>query len=107
MPATAQIERSIHLSVLVVVERDGNRYHGFAPALKGLHVDGKTVKETFEHASEAIISYLNSLERTGDPLPVSPYLKVIPRYRSTRQHYRPILRTLRVQWPSQKMSGTR
>lgn len=99
---TLQEPRSIHLSILIVVEKDGKCFHGFAPALKGLHVDGKSVAETLRRADDAVQSYLDSLERTGDPLPVGPYLKV--RYRARQ---RQILRTVNVRWPSLQMSGTR
>jgi len=102
MPPTTQTDRYIHLSILIVVEKDGKTFHGFAPALKGLHVDGKTLAETLRRADQAIQAYLDSLEKTGDPLPVSPYIRV--RYR-TRP--RQILRTVNVQWPSRKMSGVR
>lgn len=96
-------ERYIHLSILVVVEKDRKSYHGFAPALKGLHVDGKTVHETLTRADEAIGVYLDSLARTGDPLPVGPYIRV----RRHIPHSRRTLRTVNVQWPSRRTSGIR
>jgi predicted RNase H-like HicB family nuclease len=98
-----QNERYISLSILLVVEKDGKKFHGFAPALKGLHVDGKTLADTLRHAGEAIQVYLDSLERTGDPLPVSPYIRVSYR----RRRPRPILRTVNVQWPSRRAFGVR
>jgi predicted RNase H-like HicB family nuclease len=104
MPSTTKGERYIHLSILVAVEKDGKEFHGFAPALKGLHVDGKTLAETLRRASEAISVYLDSLEKAGDPLPVSPYIRV-HRHRPNRP--RPILRRVNVQWPSRKISGVR
>jgi predicted RNase H-like HicB family nuclease len=103
MPPTTQTDRYIHLSILIAVEKDGKGFHGFAPALKGLHVDGKTLAETLRRADQAVQMYLDSLERTGDPLPVSPYIRV--RFRANRP--RPILRTVNVQWPSRRMSGVR
>jgi len=103
MLAPIESERYIHLSILVIVEKDGKRFHGFAPALKGLHVDGKTVGETLRRAHEAIGAYLDSLERTGDPLPVSPYIRI----RRHRRHGRPIERTVNVKWPSRRTSGLR
>ncbi len=103
MSRTTQSDRYIHLSILIAVEKDGKRFHGFAPALKGLHVDGKTLAETLRRADEAIRVYLDSLERTGDPLPVSPYIRV--RYHRNRP--RQILRTVNVQWPSRRAFGVR
>jgi predicted RNase H-like HicB family nuclease len=78
MHTPSQDDCILNLSILVFVEKDGrNRFHGFAPALKGLHVDGKTVGETLRRVGEAIDVYLDSLERTGDPLPVGQQRQLI------------------------------
>lgn len=63
------------LFVLIIVEPDGKKFHGFAPGLKGLHVDGKTKEQTIKNAIKATCVYLNSLKAAGEPLPLSPYLK--------------------------------
>ena len=63
------------LFVLVLVERDGRKYHAYAPGLKGLHVDGKTREQTVENAKNAVSVYLNSLSKSGEKIPVGPYLK--------------------------------
>lgn len=67
---------SLNLRIVVAVEKDGDAYHAFCPALKGLHVDGDTESEAMENAKEAIIVYLDSLAAHGDPLPVGEFLKV-------------------------------
>ena len=59
----------IKISINVVVEPDDDGFHAYAPALKGLHVDGKTEAKTLKHARQAIICYLASLAFHGDPLP--------------------------------------
>jgi predicted RNase H-like HicB family nuclease len=64
-----------NLFVLVIIERDGRKYHGFAPGLKGLHVDGRTRDATIKSAMNGVCAYLGSLERRGEPVPLGPYLK--------------------------------
>jgi predicted RNase H-like HicB family nuclease len=60
------------LSLTVVVEPDEGGFHAYAPAFKGLHVDGKTEKEALRFAIEAVQVHMKSLARTGDPLPIGP-----------------------------------
>ncbi|HJX82918.1 MAG TPA: type II toxin-antitoxin system HicB family antitoxin [Candidatus Angelobacter sp.] len=61
------------LEFTVVIENDGSRFHAYCPGLKGLHVDGATVEEALENASEAAECYVDSLVQHGDPLPIGPY----------------------------------
>ena len=53
----------------VFVEQDGDGFHGYVPALKGLHVDGMTVTETLQAVGEAMECYLESIAKHDDPLP--------------------------------------
>ncbi len=92
------------LRVSIVVEQDGDRFHAYAPALKGLHVDGDTEEEAAGNAREAIVVYLDSLARHQDPLPVGPDLTV--------HELQPLmvpegaaLHSVTIQWPSLQMSG--
>jgi len=64
------------ITVTVVIEPDDEGFHGYAPALKGLHVDGKTEEETLRNAREAIGVYLDSIASHGEPLPIGPDLTV-------------------------------
>lgn len=94
----------LRLSVLIVVEQDGEGYYAYAPALKGLHVDGSTEEEAFENAKLATRVYLESLARHGDPLPVGPGLAV--REESHMEIPEGALpHEVIVQWPSLRMSG--
>jgi predicted RNase H-like HicB family nuclease len=98
-------ERNIRLEISVIVAADEGSFHAYAPALKGLHVDGETEKEALDNAIEAIKVYLNSLEMHGDPLPVGPDLKV---REEEATHYIPpgaFLRHVTMQWPSLETSG--
>lgn len=62
--------KQISIKFRVCVERDGDEFHAYCPALKGLHVFGATVDEAVENARNAAIVYVNSLLRHNDPLPV-------------------------------------
>jgi len=63
-------QKKIKFSVFVIVEPDGDRFHAYAPALKGLHVDGKSIGEAKENARDAAIVYFKSMIEYGDPIPL-------------------------------------
>jgi predicted RNase H-like HicB family nuclease len=63
-------EQTLRLQFTVILERDGNSFHAFCPAFKGLHVDGKHEKEALRNAAEAVHVYVKSLVSHGEPLPV-------------------------------------
>jgi len=62
--------KPLSLKITIVVEPDEDSFHAYAPALKGLHVDGRTEKEAIDNAIEAIKVYMNSLSYYNDPLPI-------------------------------------
>lgn len=68
--------RKIRLTVTAILEPDGDGYHAFCPALKGLHIDGRTKAEALRRLEEAVHVYLDSLIREGDPIPVGPDLTI-------------------------------
>ena len=90
-----------HLSVQIVVAKDEETFHAYAPALKGLHVDGATQEEAVENVKEAIAVYLESLHKHGDPLPEGPGL-VIQRLNVPNSAF---LQNITVPWPSLSLSG--
>lgn len=65
---------TLQISVDIVIVKDGSEYHGFCPPFKGLHVPGKTVKETLKNAKEAIAGYIISLIKHDEPI---PFCKII------------------------------
>lgn len=67
---SGKMKTSITFSVPIVIEKDNGEYHAFCPVLKGLHTRGETIKETKTNAANAVIAYLNSLIRHGDPIPL-------------------------------------
>lgn len=60
----------ISVRLEIIVEPDGNEYHAYCPALKGLHTCGLTKEEALKHAENAAIAYIESLLKHGEPLPV-------------------------------------
>lgn len=63
------MKTSINLSVPISIEKDNDEFHAYCPVLKGLHTRGETEEETMDNAKDAVIAYLNSLIRHGDPIP--------------------------------------
>jgi predicted RNase H-like HicB family nuclease len=97
-------KRTLTFQISVVVTPDESGFHAYAPALKGLHVDGATAEEALDNAVKAIKVYLHSIVAHGDPLPVGPDLMVkeeeIPEVPSGA-----FLHNVKMQWPSLHMSG--
>ena len=71
-----QRQATLSLQISVVIEEDEGRYHAFAPAFRGLHVDGETEDIAFQNVMDAIGVYLQSLANHGEPLPIGPDLRV-------------------------------
>jgi predicted RNase H-like HicB family nuclease len=96
----------LKVKVSVVVEPDGDGFHAYAPALRGLHVDGETEEQALDRAKEAILVYLRSIVIHGDALPVGPDFTV-------KKETIPVvpegafLRSVTVQWDCRSMSGSR
>jgi len=112
MPAKAKSVRpskrpvpSLRLQVSIVVEEDGDSYHAYCPAFKGLHVDGKNVDEAVERAREAVRIYLKSLLLHGEPLPVGPDCAVLREEHAPLVPPGALLRNFELSWPSLNMSG--
>lgn len=62
--------KTIQFTFTIVVEPDGDAFHAFCPALKGLHTDGDTKEEACRNAGDAAIAYIESLLKHNDPIPV-------------------------------------
>jgi predicted RNase H-like HicB family nuclease len=94
------------LKVSVVVEPDEDGFHAYCPALKGLHVDGRTKKEALENAEKALVVYLRSLADHGEPLPIGADL-TLDRCDAFEVPKEAFLRSLTIECPTLQMSGTR
>lgn len=92
----------LSLRVNAVVEKDGEDYHAFAPAFKGLHVDGATPEEALQNLCKGINLYIQSLVKRGDSLPIGPDLAVHEQPQIPEGAF---LRSITLQWPSPNMSG--
>ncbi len=95
-------EIKLNIALFVELDDDGS-FHASAPAFKGLHVSGATQAEAITNAQDAVILYIESLQRHGDPLPVGQHLTVeekqyVPSPTATRT-------SVTVEWPSMQMCG--
>ena len=61
----------IEFTVHIVVEPDGEQFHAFCPALKGLHVSGQTEEDALRNAVDAAVAYLESLIKHHEPIPLT------------------------------------
>jgi predicted RNase H-like HicB family nuclease len=94
--------RKLTLKIFAVIEPDEGAFHAFAPAFKGLHVDGKDEKEAMQNLASGIQVYLESLVANHEPLPIGPNLIVHEEFEIPQGAF---LRSLDVEWPSLQMSG--
>lgn len=100
------VQHRLRLSFTVVVEPDGDGFHAYCPAFKGLHVDGRDQKQALANAVRATAVYLESLARTNEPLPVGPDL-VFKRQEVPQVPAGAFLHHVELQWPLQSTSGIR
>jgi predicted RNase H-like HicB family nuclease len=69
-------KNQIEFQVEIIVEPDGDEYHAFCPALKGLNACGETVEGALSNARDAATAYIGSLIKHGDPIPVGVLIDV-------------------------------
>jgi predicted RNase H-like HicB family nuclease len=93
----------LELSVSIIVKRDGDGFYAHCPALKGIHVDGKTEQEAVRRAVEAAKCYIDSMVRHNEPLPFGPDLMI--EGGEVRHRPRVHVRHLGVQWHSLQACG--
>lgn len=60
----------IRVRILTTIQKDGDGYHAFAPALRGCHVGGSTQEEASRNLNTAIRLYLSALVERGLPIPI-------------------------------------
>ncbi len=88
-----------------MIEPDGDGFYAYAPALKGLHMDGNTKQEALDNAIVGIHMYLDSLVRHGEPFPLGPHLSIetvpdLPKVSDAM-----MVENIQFQWSIQAMSG--
>ena len=53
----------------IIIEPDGENYHGFVPALVGCHTYGSTIAETKKNLHDAMSLYIEHLREKGTLIP--------------------------------------
>ena len=54
---------------VVLLRDEASGYSVHVPALKGCHTQGESLPEALDMARDAILCYLGSLEKHGEPFP--------------------------------------
>lgn len=62
--------KQINVTFQVMIEPDEGGFHAYCPALKGLHVSGKTQAEALSNAREAALLYLLSMIKHNESIPL-------------------------------------
>ena len=96
----------LRLRVSVVVEADGDGYHAYCPAFKGLHAAGETEDDAIEGARAAALAYLESMASHGDPIPVGPDCEVAKAGEDMAIPASAVLKPLELSWPTPDPYGT-
>ena len=60
---TSIAEALKRMGMEIIVEPDGDAFHAYCPTLKGLHIDGATEQDAFDHALDGVALYVDSLIR--------------------------------------------
>ncbi len=54
--------------LIVFIEKDGDGFYAFCPALPGLHVGGDTKQEVIQNAKDAVHVYIRSMIKHGEKI---------------------------------------
>lgn len=65
-----------HVTFEIRAEPDGPEFHAWVPGMKGVHVGGSTMDETWTNAAHAIAAYINSYARHNRPVQTGPEFTV-------------------------------
>jgi len=50
----------------IIIEPDGDEFHAYCPALKGLHTGGTTEEEALENAEHAAVAFVLSMAKHNE-----------------------------------------
>ncbi len=70
----------------IIIEKDGNGFHGYIPELKGLHTQGDTIEETLGNVGNGLSAYMQSMVKHGDKLKDIQIKEKIPHPDPNRFH---------------------
>lgn len=95
------------MTIAVVVEPDGDRYHAFTPALRGIHADGATEDDALREIVPLIFSHVASMTKHGEAIQLGPSPEMVEH--PDRLSVPPTARTRNVTlpWASLHTSGAR
>jgi predicted RNase H-like HicB family nuclease len=97
MSTAFKVRPACAVDLAFVIEPDGGQFHAYCPQLKGLHIDGADEQEAFDRAIHAAEIYLLSLSRHGETVATDVRVEVPEGA---------ILRTVTLEWPLRRTSGT-
>ena len=63
------MSRTLAYALTIEHHPDDAGYLGFFPALPGCHSWGATYEEAVKNSEEALVGYLEALQKTGQPIP--------------------------------------
>ncbi|MCK4735684.1 MAG: type II toxin-antitoxin system HicB family antitoxin [Methanophagales archaeon] len=63
--------------VVIKEDLEDGGYNVSCPALQGCHSQGDTIEDALKNIKEAIVCYLESLEKDKIPIPVEPRMEVM------------------------------
>ena len=63
-------KKKLKLEIPVIIEPDGDGFHGYTPALKGVHVYGDTKDEAKKLMMDALSAYIESIIKHGESIPI-------------------------------------
>ena len=98
-------EKALRMKITVIVENDGDSFHAYCPAFKGLHVAASSVDEALQAAKEAATVYVTSLATHNESLPVGPDCSLFEEDGIPHVPPGALLRHLELSWPYPSPSG--
>lgn len=63
------VEKTLLISADIFIEPDEDSFYATCPAFEGVHTCGGTEKEAIDNVKNAIIAYILSLIKHGEPIP--------------------------------------
>jgi antitoxin HicB len=63
------MSKTLAYSLTIEFDEDERGYLAYFPALAGCHTWGKTYEEAVKNAEEALVGYLEALQKNGEKIP--------------------------------------
>lgn len=62
----------MRVTVTLVAEPDGDRFHAYCAELTGVHADGDTEEDAFRRIEQAVKTHVRAMENYEIPLRIHP-----------------------------------